>query len=69
MGTEFFVHHRIVLEVKGVEFVSNRVSYTVLRGRWYNIIVLNVHVLSEGKSDDTRERFYEKLDQVFDHFP
>jgi hypothetical protein len=26
-----------------VEFVSDRVSYVVLRGRWYNIIVLNVH--------------------------
>ena len=40
-----------------------------MKGRWCSIIVLNVHVLSEGKSDDTRDSFYEKLEQVFDRFP
>jgi hypothetical protein len=34
--------------VKRLEFVSNRVSYIVLRGHLYNII-LNVHAPSEGK--------------------
>jgi hypothetical protein len=33
--------------VTRVEFVSDRVSYIVLRGRWCNIIVLNVHASSE----------------------
>ena len=34
----FFVHHRIVSAVKRAEFVSNRMSYIVLRGRWCNIM-------------------------------
>jgi len=42
LGTGIFVHHRIVSAVKRVEIVSDRMSYIVLRGRWYNIIVLNV---------------------------
>ena len=43
LGTGFFVHHIKVPSVKRVEFVGDRGSYKVLRGRWYNIIVLNVH--------------------------
>jgi len=35
--------------VKRVEFVRDRLSYIVLRGRWHNFIVVNVHALSEGK--------------------
>jgi hypothetical protein len=41
----------------------------VLRGRWCNIIVLNEHAPTEEKSDDSKDSFYEELEQVFDHFP
>ena len=65
MGTGFFVHHRIISSVKKVESVSDRTSYIVLRGHWCNIIVLNVRAQSEGKSDDSKDSFYEELEQVF----
>jgi len=52
-----------------VEFVSDRMSYIVLEGRWCNIMVLNVHVPSEEKSDNLKDSFYEELEQVFDNFP
>ena len=40
LETRFFVQHRIVSVVKRVEFISDRMSYMVLRGRWCNIVVL-----------------------------
>jgi hypothetical protein len=69
LGTGFFVRHRIVLAVKRLEFVSDRMSYIVLRGRWCNIVDFNVHISSEEKSDDSKDRFIKELGQVFVHFP
>jgi hypothetical protein len=43
-------------------------SYMILRGRWCNIIVLNVHDPTEDKNHDIKDRFYEELEQVFDKF-
>ena len=65
MGTRFFVHHRIISAVKIEEFVSDRMSNVFLRGCWCNIIVLNVHAPNKEKTDDSKDRFYEVLQQVF----
>ena len=68
LGTGFFVQHSIVPAVKKVEFVSDRMSYIVPRGRRRNIIVLNTHALTEKKNDHSKVRFYEELEQEFYHF-
>jgi len=69
LGTGFFVHRKTVSAVKGVEFVSDSLSYIALRGRWRNIIVVNVHAPSEEKSEESKDSFYEELEQVFNHNP
>jgi hypothetical protein len=69
LGADFFVHERIVSAVRRVEFISDRMSYIILRGRWCDIIVLNVHGPCEDKGDDVRDSFYKELGRVFDQFP
>ena len=64
----FFVHHRIVSAVKTVEFVSDRMSYIVLRSHWCSNIFLYVHAPSEEKRDDSKASFYGELEQVYNHF-
>jgi hypothetical protein len=69
LRTGFFVHQRIVSAIKRVEFISDRMSYMVLKHRWCNIIVLNVHAPTEEKSDDSVDSSCEELEQIFYHFP
>jgi hypothetical protein len=44
-------------------------SYIILRGRWCDIIILNVHAPIDDKINDIKDRFNEELEQVFDKFP
>jgi hypothetical protein len=44
-------------------------SDIILRGRWFHIIVLNVHAPTEDKTDDVKDSFYEELERIFDKFP
>jgi exonuclease III len=66
LGTGFLVHKRIITAIKRVEFVSDRMSYIILRGRWCHI---NVHAPTEDKTDDVKDSFYEELERVLDTFP
>jgi len=65
---DYVIHHIIISVVKRVEFVSDRMSYIVLRSLWSNTIVLNMHAPSKKKSGDSKDNFYEELENVFGHF-
>jgi hypothetical protein len=67
LGTGFFVHKRIISAVMGVKFVSARMLYIILRGRWCDILLLNVHASTEDKMDDVKDSFYEELKHIFDN--
>jgi hypothetical protein len=69
LGTGVFVHKRFISAVRWVEFISDRMSYIILRGHWRDIIVLNVHASMEDKTDDTKDSFYKEPECVFDKFP
>jgi hypothetical protein len=39
----------------------------VLRGQWCNITVLKAHAPTEEKGDDSKDSFYDELEQVYGH--
>jgi hypothetical protein len=43
-------------------------SYIILKGRWFHIIVLNVHAPTKDKTDDVKDSFYEEWECVLDKF-
>jgi hypothetical protein len=45
LSTGFFVLKRIISAVKRVEFVSDRMSYIILRGCWCHVIVLKIQLM------------------------
>jgi hypothetical protein len=55
--------------VKRVDFISDRMTYIILRGCWCNIIILNLHTPYEDKGNGVKDSFYEELRCVFDRFP
>jgi hypothetical protein len=67
LGTGFLCVRESYQQLR-TEFVSDRMSYIILRGRWCHIIVLNVHAPTEDKTDDVKDSFYEELECVFHTF-
>jgi hypothetical protein len=63
LGACFFFWYitRVVSAIKRVVFVSDTMSYILvkLKGRWCDIIVLNVRTPTEDKTDDMKDSFYE----------
>jgi len=62
---DFFVHQRIM---SAGEFVSDWILCIVLRGCWYDNVILDVHASTENESVDLRDSFREELEQVFVQF-
>jgi hypothetical protein len=59
LGSRLFIHRQIKLAVKRVEFISDCISCIRLKGRWSDMIIVNLHAPSEDKDDDIKDRFYE----------
>jgi hypothetical protein len=55
------MHKGIRSAFKMVEFVIDWLLHVMVICYWCDVVVLNVHVLTEDKSDDTKDNLYEEL--------
>jgi hypothetical protein len=62
------VQKRTITAVKRVDFVSNKMSYRILRSRWCYIVVLNVHAPTEDNIGNVKDNFYKELERAFHKF-
>jgi hypothetical protein len=66
-------YFRNTLRQYGYKIINNKNNLfncicIILRGRWCDIIVLNIHAPTEDKTDDLKDTFHEELEHIFDKF-
>ena len=49
-----------------MEFISDNVSCITLKGRWCDILVVNVHSHQKKKGDDIKDSLYEEIARLLD---
>jgi hypothetical protein len=55
-------------QLRGLSLLKTGMSYTILRGHWYHIIVLNVHGPTDDKID-VKNSFFKEVEHVFNKLP
>jgi 23S rRNA C2498 (ribose-2'-O)-methylase RlmM len=65
---EFLVHKKIISAVNRAQFFGDRMSYVILRGHCFDII-LNVHAPRKDKYDDMKDSIHEEMERVLHKNP
>lgn len=68
-GTGFLIRTELANNVMDFKAIDKRLSLVRLRGRFYNISILSVHAPTENKTNDEKESFYAKLDDILNSIP
>jgi hypothetical protein len=65
----FFLHKRTTTAFKRAEFVINSICFIKIIVCWCDIIVLNVHLPTEDKTNAMKDSFHLEPECVFDKYP
>ncbi|PSN35187.1 hypothetical protein C0J52_22574 [Blattella germanica] len=65
-GTGFLVRRSILSAIRDIKFVSDRISYIILKGKRHDFIIVNVYGPTEASDDTIKDEFFEELESVFD---
>ncbi|PSN37502.1 hypothetical protein C0J52_26535 [Blattella germanica] len=65
-GTGILVRRSILSAIRDIKFVSDRISYIILKGKRHDFIIVNVYGPTETSDDTIKDEIYEELKSVFD---
>ncbi|XP_060842503.1 craniofacial development protein 2-like [Rhopalosiphum padi] len=68
-GVGFVIKNSILPNVVRFEPINDRICYVELKGKWFNIILINCYAPTEEKSEEIKNAFYEELDRIYDALP
>lgn len=68
-GTGFIVGPKMKSLVIDFKPINERLCTLRMRGKFYNISVINVHAPTEEKTSEVKESFYEELDRAYSQCP
>ena len=68
-GVGFAVTQDVLPIVLDFHAVDERICVLRVKGRWFNVTLINIHAPTEEKSDDEKDAFYDILDDVYNRSP
>jgi hypothetical protein len=68
-GTGFMIHKRVEDNMLNFEPVDERIHYLRLKGKFFNITLICVHVPTEDNYDIVKSSFCDRLDRVYHTTP
>ncbi|CAG4947208.1 unnamed protein product [Colias eurytheme] len=68
-GTGFLVPTNLLENVIRFEAISDRLCMIRVRGKFFNISIVNVYAPTEDADEDTKDKFYDHLESVYEQLP
>jgi hypothetical protein len=56
-------------KILGFKPISDRICKLRIKGKFYNITLINIYVRTEDKEEDIKDQFYEELQRTQDRVP
>jgi exonuclease III len=68
-GVGFMINNRLLENVKSFEAMNERICYIRLKIKEHIVIIFSCHALTEEKDGETKDIFYDELEQVYNAIP
>jgi len=69
LGTGFMVRKEVEKNIMSFTPINERIYILRLKGKFHNITLINVHVSTEEKMEEEKDKFYDDLQKTYDRTP